>query len=94
MVAHYDFNYSIPDKIMERFPGQVEVRSYMDDAHFLLEPRDNGLTIERLQSEFKFETTFLYHERHRRAYRLIHKGKKPRTQKAAHGERPQYAKEE
>jgi len=94
VVAHYDFNYSIPSRIMNTYPRRVEVRSHIDDAHFLVEPIDEGLSIEQLQREFGFESTFQYHERHRRAYEMILKGKKPPVQKAAHGERPQYSKQE
>ena len=93
VVAHYDFNYSIPDRIMEKYPGRVYVRSYMDDDHFLVEPIDDSLSTEQLQKEFGFESTFQYHDRHRRAYRMILQGKKPPAQKAAHGDRPQYSKQ-
>ena len=27
-VCHYDFNYSIPDRIMEAYPGRVEIRPH------------------------------------------------------------------
>jgi len=93
VVAHYDFNYSIPDRIMEKYPGRVYVRSYMDDDHFLVEPIDDSLSTEHLQKEFGFESTFQYHDRHRKAYRMILQGKKPPAQKAAHGDRPQYSKQ-
>ena len=93
VVAHYDFNYSIPDRIMEKYPGRVYVRSYMDDDHFLVEPIDDSLSTEQLQKEFGFESTFQYHDRHRKAYRMILQGKKPPAQKAAHGDRPQYSKQ-
>jgi len=93
VVAHYDFNYSIPDRIMMSHPGRVEIRSHWDDAHFLVEPIDNSLSTERLMKEFGFESTFQYHERHRTAYKWILQGKQPPAQKAAHGNRPQYAKQ-
>ena len=92
VVSHYDFNYSIPDKIMTAYPGRVEIRSYFDEGHFLVEPIDDTLTTEQLQKEFGFESTFQYHQRHRDAYQLIHRGKSPLAQMAAHGDRPQYAK--
>ena len=94
VVSHYDFNHSIPDRIMKAYPGRVEVRSHRDDAHFLVEPVDDALTTELLQREFGFESTFQYHERHRKAYRMILQGKKPTPQKAAHGNRPQYSKQD
>jgi beta-ureidopropionase len=91
-VCHYDFNYSIPDEIMAAYPGQVEIRPHRDDAHFLVEPLDEALTIEQLQGEFGFEPTFQYHQRHREAFRAIHRGEPPVPQKAAHGDRPAYGK--
>jgi len=94
LVSHYDFNYSIPDKIMKTYPSRVEIRTHRDDGHFLIEPIDDALTIEQLKKEFGFEPTFQYHERHREAYRSIHQGKAPVAQRAAHGDRPQYAKED
>jgi len=94
VVAHYDFNYSIPDRIMKAYPKRVEVRSHIDDAHFLIEPIDDSLSTEQLQKEFGFESTFQYHERHRRAYKWILQGKEPLPQKAAHGDRPQYSKQD
>ncbi|MBO3803165.1 MAG: carbon-nitrogen hydrolase family protein [Candidatus Brockarchaeota archaeon] len=92
VVSHYDFNYSIPDKIMEAYPGRVEVRSHLDEGHFLVEPIDDSLTTALLQKEFGFESTFQYHQRHRDAYKLILQGKQPPPQKAAHGNRPQWSK--
>lgn len=93
-VSHYDFNYSIPDKIMKAYPGRVEIRTHRDDGHFLVEPVDDSLTTEQLQKEFGFESTFQYHQRHREAFKLIHQGKAPVPQKAAHGDRSQYSKED
>jgi len=92
VVCHYDFNYRIPDRIMEAYPGRVEIRPHQDDGHFLVEPIDDTLTTKQLQQEFGFESTFQYHQRHREAYRLIRQGKPLRAQKAAHGTRPQYSK--
>jgi beta-ureidopropionase len=94
VVSHYDFNYSIPDKIMKTYPGRVEIRTHQDDGHFLAEPIDDTLTTEQLRKEFGFEPTFQYHQRHREAYKLIHRGKAPVAQRAAHGDRPQYSKED
>jgi predicted amidohydrolase len=92
VVVHYDFNYSIPDKITKAYPGRVEIRSHLDDGHFLVEPIDDTLTTDQLKKEFGFESTFQYHQRHREAYQLIRQGKPPIAQKAAHGDRPQYSK--
>lgn len=94
VVSHYDFNYGVPDKIMRTYPGRVEIRSYSDEGHFLVEPIDDALTTDQLQREFGFESTFQYHQRHREAYRMILQGKTPYAQKAAHGDRPQYSKVE
>jgi len=92
VVSHYDFNYSIPDKIMKAYPGRVEIRSHLDDDHFLVEPIDDTLTAEKLRQEFGFESTFQYHQRHREAYQAIHQRKLPPVQKAAHGNRAPYSK--
>jgi len=94
IVAHYDFNYSIPDRIMKKYPGRVKIRSSVDDDHFLVEPIDDSISTEQLQKEFGFESTFQYHNRHRLAYRMILQGKRPPAQKAAHGDRPQYSRQE
>jgi hypothetical protein len=89
VVSHYDFNITIPEKIMKVYSGRVEIRSYFDDCHFVVEPIDGTLTTEKLQKEFGFESTFQYHQRHREAFKLIHQGKQPSEQEAAHGNRPQ-----
>lgn len=94
VVSHYDFNYSIPDKIMATYPSQVEIRSHIDEGHFLVEPTVDTLTTEQLQKEFGFESAFKYFQRHSRAYKRILEGQKPVPQKAAHGERPMYEKNE
>jgi len=94
VVANYDFNYSIPDRIMKTYPGRVEIRTHFDDDHFLVEPIDDSLTTEQLQKEFGFESTFQYHDRHRKAYKWLLQGKQPPAQKAAHGDRPQYSKQD
>ncbi len=92
VVSHYDFNYSIPDKIMDAHPGRVEIRSHIDEGQFLVEPTDETLTTEQLQKEFCFESVFKYFQRHNRAYKRIIQGRKPVPQKAAHGERLMYEK--
>jgi hypothetical protein len=92
VVCHSDFNYSIPDRLLQAYPGRVEVRSYKDDAHFVVEPLDGTLTTAQLQSEFGFESTAEYHERHRRAYRALREGGQAPAQEAAHGRRPMYSK--
>lgn len=92
VVAHYDFNYSIPDKILKAYPGLVKVKSYTDDSLFLVEPIDDSITTKQLQEEFGFESAAQYFQRHREAYKRILEGKPPLPQKAAHGDRPQYAK--
>jgi len=93
-VSHYDFNYSIPDRIMKAYPDRVEVRSHLDEGHFLLEPVDDAITTKQLQREFGFESVFQYFQRHREAYESIHRGKLPVPQRALHGDRPQYSKED
>jgi predicted amidohydrolase len=91
-VCHYDFNYTIPDRIMAAYPGQVAIRTDRDSAHFLVEPKDDKLTIAQLQAEFGFESTFLYHQRHRDAFAQMAQGQAPSPQKAAHSDRSQYSK--
>lgn len=92
MVCHYDFNHAIPDRIAAAYGPRVEIRSHRDAGHFLVEPVDDGVTIAQLQREFGFESTFVYHQRHRDAYQAILGGQEPSPQRAAHGDRAQYAK--
>ena len=70
----------------------MDIRSYPDEAHFVIEPTDDALTIAQLQREFGFETTTQYHQRHREAYAQLRQGKAPAPQAAAHGDRPEYSK--
>jgi beta-ureidopropionase len=91
-VCHYDFNYSIPERLLAAYPGRVEVRTHWDDGLFLVEPTDPTLTIEQLQTELGFETYRQYHERHRAAYAAIERGAPVEPQPAAHGQRPMYSK--
>ena len=92
VVAHYDFNYAIPDRLLDAYPGRVRITSYPEDGHFLVEPTDPTITTARLQAEFGFESTFEYHDRHRTAYSALRAGQTPPAQTAAHGKREQYAK--
>ncbi|MBN1579513.1 MAG: carbon-nitrogen hydrolase family protein [Anaerolineae bacterium] len=92
-VCHWDFNYSIPDRIMEKYGERVEIRSDRDSAHFMIEPKDKTVTIAQLEQEFGFESTFVYHRRYREAYPMLREGRTPAPQVAAHGVRPPYAKE-
>jgi beta-ureidopropionase len=92
VVCHYDFNYSIPDRIMEAYPGRVEIRPQWDAGHFLVEPLDGAVTTGQLQAQFGLESTDQYHQRHRDAHHLIRQGKLPISQEAAHGDRPMYDK--
>lgn len=93
-VCHWDFNYSIPERISATYGDRVEVRSDLDSARFLVEPRDPSITIAQLQAEFGFETVQTYHQRHREAYAAIAAGMPPAPQKALHSDRPQYARED
>lgn len=93
-ICHYDFNYSIPDRIMAKYPGQVEIRPHWDDGLFLVEPTNPELTIAQLQAEFGFEPARQYHERHRIATRQNEEGQSFSPQHAAHGNRPMYSKTE
>jgi beta-ureidopropionase len=92
VVAHSDFNWPIPDRIMDAYPGRVKVTLYEGDGHFIVEPTDPTVTAAQLQTEFGFESTFQYHDRHRQAYALLHAGQSPQPQQAGHGTRAQYSK--
>lgn len=92
VVSHYDFNWGIPERIMDAYPGQVKITSYREDAHFIVEPTDPALTTKQLQAEFGFESASQYHQRHRDAHAALRAGKQPTPQKAAHGKRGQYSK--
>lgn len=83
-LCHYDFNYSIPDRLLATYPGRVEIRSHLDAAQFLVEPTDPSLTVAQLQAELGFETAAQYFQRHRDAH--------GQPQQALHGERPMYGK--
>lgn len=92
VVAHYDFNWGIPDRIMDTYPGRVKITSYLEDAHFIIEPTDPTLTTEQIRAQFGFEPSSQYHQRHREAYAALRAGRVPAPQKAAHGNRGQYSK--
>lgn len=92
VVAHYDFNYGIPDRIMDAYPGRVKITSYLPDAHFIVEPTDPSVTSEQLRAEFGFEPASQYYQRHRDAHAALRSGKSPAPQAAAHGARGQYSK--
>jgi predicted amidohydrolase len=91
-VCHYDFNYAIPDRIMDTYGDRVRVVSYKDDGYFLVEPMERELSMKQLQEEFGFEVAKTYYDRHREGYRSIKAGERPAPQKARHGDRPQYGK--
>lgn len=91
-VCHHDFNYGVPDRVVDAYGERVRVTSYTEDAHFLIEPTDPNVSIKQLQQEFGFEPAKAYYDRHRKGYRRILSGQKPLRQKAGHGKRPQYTK--
>jgi predicted amidohydrolase len=92
VVAHYDFNYPIPDRLLDTYPGRVRITSYVNDGHFLVEPTDPTLTTAQLQAELGFEPASQYFDRHRTGYAALLAGRTPPAQTAAHGKRAQYAK--
>ena len=92
VVAHYDFNYPIPDRLLDAYPGRVRITSYVEDGHFLVEPTDPALTTAQMQAEWGFESASQYFDRHRTGYAALLAGQTPPTQTAAHGKRAQYAK--
>jgi predicted amidohydrolase len=91
-VCHYDFNFSIPDRILARYGARVEIRSQEDDGRFLVEPTDPEVTTAHLREEFGFETVQQYLERHRNAHTSLRDGGTPAPQSAVHGDRAMYAK--
>jgi predicted amidohydrolase len=91
VVSHLDWNMSIPKRIVEKYGDRVAVRQWVPgSSHFIVEPLDPSVRTEELQKEFGFESTALYHERHRRAYPAVRAGKRPAPQRALHGNRPQW----
>jgi predicted amidohydrolase len=92
-VCHWDFNHGIPDRIMAKYGACVEIRSDRDSGHFMIEPKESTVTVDRLQQEFGFESTAQYHQRHRKVYPILRMGGTPEPQNAAHRDRSQYAKE-
>ena len=91
-VCHYDFNYSIPARILETYPGKVEIRTHWDAGCFFVEPLDPTITVEQMKRELGFLTIQKYATNHRTAYPAARLGEKPVPQQAAHGERPMYQK--
>ncbi len=91
-VCHYDFNYSVPDRLVSAYPGRVAIESRWDDGLFLVEPLDPTLSIACLQSEFGFETAAQYFRRHRVASSQLRQGIPADSQQAAHANRPMYTK--
>jgi predicted amidohydrolase len=92
LVAHYDFNYPLPDRIQDTYPGRVRITSYLDDGHFIIEPMDPALSMAQLQEEFGIEPSSRYHDRHRKAHADQRAGRTPTPQAAPHGSRAQYSK--
>jgi len=92
VVSHYDFNQGMPERIMAAYPDGVRVTSYRDAAHFIVEPMADGLTAAKLQTEFAFESSAQYFDRHRQAYASLRAGAAPASQEAAHGDRSMYTK--
>lgn len=93
-VCHTDFNFPIPDRILDAYPGRVRVTVCHDEGLFLVEPTDRSVTVAALQREFGFETYAVYHQRHRDAFARVHAGQPPLPQAAAHGNRAMYEKNE
>jgi beta-ureidopropionase len=92
-VCHYDFNYSIPERIQAAYPDRVEIRINPDASHFLVEPLDPALTVAHLQREFGFLSVQEYIQCHQTAYNALRAGQLAPAQNVAHGNRPMYQKE-
>jgi beta-ureidopropionase len=91
VVAHYDFNYRVPQEILAAHGDRVRVRSCFEEGCFLVEPLEDRITTRQLQKQFGFESIQQYHDRHRAGYSAMRKGGEPPAQKAAHGRRPHWA---
>ena len=91
-VCHWDFNYRVPDEIISKYGDRVFIQSDRDSGNVLIETRDGSIDIDSLKTEFGFETSSEYYERHRRAYRELRDGRPAKPQQALHATRPQYAK--
>lgn len=93
IVAHWDFNFGIPDRVNERYGAKVSVRTWdPGSAHMMVEPVDPAVTSADIQEALGLETCREYHNRHRAAYRRALAGKPLQPQRARHGNRPQYGK--
>jgi hypothetical protein len=92
VVCHTDFNYDIPEWLIEHYPGKVAVHLHSDEGHFLVEPLVENLTIASLKQEFGFISVEEYNSYHREAFKQLHAGVTPVHQPALHGKRPMYAK--
>jgi beta-ureidopropionase len=94
MVCHWDFNMGVPDRIAQAYGDRVEVRHWDEGcAHFIIEPKDAGVTTAQLRDEIGVETAEEYYARHITGYAAIHAGSPPLPQKARHGARAQWGKE-
>ncbi len=90
-VYHGDFNHAIAGRIRSAYGDRVAVtQTAPGSGHYLVEPADPAVTCAALQAEFGFESTFAYHDRHRRAYESLRRGVRPGPQSAPHGDRIQY----
>ena len=78
---------------MDTYDKRIRIVSYVEDAHFLIEPMDPNISIRELQGEFGFELAKTYLDRHKKAYRRILASQKPLSQKALHGNRPPFGKQ-
>lgn len=90
-VCHYDFNWSIPDRIRADYGDRVEFRSHPDDMRFLIEPRDPSLRTADLMAQYGLEDIRRYFDRHREAYTALARGEL-QPQCAAHGDRAMHFK--
>jgi len=90
IACHWDYNHSIPRRILESYPGRAEVRSDHESGHFLVEPLDPAVKIADLQREFGFESAHMYHQRHRVAHARMLEGQPPLAQNALHNGRQPY----
>ncbi len=93
LVAHRDFNYSIPKRIAAVYGERVRVELHQPEERMLIEPRDPRLTTAALAEEFGIESLQRYCARHERMYAALRANQPPAPQAAAHGRRPQWREE-
>ena len=92
VIAHSDFNYPVPDRILAKYGDRVKIHAYQEEGVLHIEPRDSKITCKQLQAEFGFEPYKIYLDRHIQGLDKLRNGCTASPQQAAHGIRAQYSK--